>query len=72
MFVPKNELEDFALTRVTLLAAIDALPPRQREAFILWHDGYTQEEIAARMGIAQQTVCEHIASAQATLRESIG
>jgi RNA polymerase sigma factor (sigma-70 family) len=45
-----------------LQAAIDRLPPRCREAFVLKRiEGLSRQEIAERMGIAEQTVSDHIA-----------
>ncbi|MBN9340457.1 MAG: sigma-70 family RNA polymerase sigma factor [Comamonadaceae bacterium] len=44
-----------------LVATIEALPPRCREAFVLHKiDGYTQPEVAARMGISLNMVERHI------------
>lgn len=42
-------------------AALDQLPPRARQAFVLFHvDGLTPREIAARMGISEKTVSWHL------------
>ena len=42
-------------------AALDVLPPRSREAIILRQvNGLSRREIAARMGIAEQTVKWHL------------
>lgn len=42
-------------------AALDALPPRSREAILLRQvNGLSRREIAARMGIAEQTVKWHL------------
>lgn len=48
----------FSKEEITLLAqGIDALPPRCREVFILRRiQGVPQKEIAARLGISEQTV----------------
>lgn len=50
-------------------AAIDALPPRQREALVLSRfDGLSHEEVAEVMGCAPRTVNNHLVRALATLR----
>jgi RNA polymerase sigma factor (sigma-70 family) len=42
-------------------AALDCLPPRSREAIVLRQiDGLSRREIAARMGISEQTVKWHL------------
>lgn len=44
-----------------MAATIEALPPRCREAFVLFKfDGLGQAEIAARMGISANMVAKHI------------
>jgi RNA polymerase sigma factor (sigma-70 family) len=46
-----------------LQLALDRLTPRLREALIMRKvDGLTRPEIAARMGIAERTVSQHLAS----------
>jgi RNA polymerase sigma-70 factor (ECF subfamily) len=55
-----------------LQAAIDVLPPRCREAVLLGRmEGLTGREIAARMGVSQQTVSEHLANGIKTLAEAL-
>ena len=47
-----------------LLATIDALPPRCREAFILHKfDGFPHVEVAQRMGVSRKMVEQHIKNA---------
>lgn len=44
-------------------AALEHLPPRSREAIVLFQiDGLSRREIAARMGIAEKTVTWHLNS----------
>jgi RNA polymerase sigma factor (sigma-70 family) len=55
-----------------LQAAIDALPPRCREAVVLGRmEGLAGREIAARMGVSQQTVSEHLANGIKALAEAL-
>jgi RNA polymerase sigma-70 factor (ECF subfamily) len=58
---------------VRLLAAIDALPPAQREAVLLQQEGeLTLEEIAAVTGANRETVKSRLRYAMAKLRASLG
>lgn len=57
---PDQRLHD-RQTMERLLAIIDALPPRCRQAFALYKfDGLSQIEIAAQMGISVNMVEKHI------------
>lgn len=54
-----------------LLDAIDALPPRCREAFILHKfDGLSHAEVAAQMGISRNMVERHVMLAVAACRRA--
>lgn len=56
-----------------LAAAVDKLPPRCREAFLLTRDhGMSYDEAAATMGISPKTVMVQIGRALASLRKSLG
>jgi RNA polymerase sigma-70 factor (ECF subfamily) len=47
-----------------LQAALDRLPPRCRQAFVMQQiDGLSRQEIAARMGISDKTVMNHLREA---------
>lgn len=49
-----------------LQQAINELPPRQREVFLLHRvEGLTQEEVALQLGISRQMVVKHLARAVA-------
>ncbi|MFT3813308.1 MAG: RNA polymerase sigma factor [Acidovorax sp.] len=60
--------------RVRLLVrAIEGLPDRCREAFVLHRlDGLPQAEVAARMGVSLNMVERHIMLAIATCRKALG
>ena len=51
-----------------LQAALDRLPPRCRQAFVMRQvDGLSRREIAARMGVTEKTVKNHLNEAGRTL-----
>ncbi len=67
---PDNRLADRQEVE-RLLAAIQALPPRCREAFILHKfDGLPQAEVARRMGISVNMVEKHIIRALLTCKRA--
>lgn len=68
---PEGELEAGAI-RGEVQGAIDRLPLRQREVFILsrFH-GLTHQEIADTMGISHRTVANQMMSALHTLRSAL-
>lgn len=54
-----------------MLASIQAMPRRRREAFILHRfDGLSHEEIAQRMGISRSMVEQHVRLAMLACRQS--
>ena len=54
-------------------AALDRLPPRCREAFVLGRiEGLSGREIAARMGVGVATVSEHLANGLCALADILG
>lgn len=53
-------------TLLLLAQAIEELPTRQREVFVLHRiEGLTQEEVAQQLGISRQMVVKHLARAVA-------
>ncbi|HEV2562239.1 MAG TPA: sigma-70 family RNA polymerase sigma factor [Rhizomicrobium sp.] len=55
-----------------LQTALDRLPPRCREVVVLRRiEGLSRPEIAARMGISQDTVSEHLANGIAVLANTL-
>ena len=57
--------------RIDLEAAANSLTDKQRQAFVLWVEGYTQAEIAAMCGIAQQQVSSRISRGIARIQSQI-
>ncbi len=65
------EEEDATATRMALLAALSALPRRQQEAIVLHHlAGLQEAEVAAVLGVAQNTVKTHLKRGLQSLRGS--
>jgi RNA polymerase sigma-70 factor (ECF subfamily) len=65
---PEDALQADELTRA-LQAAIDSLPPRRREILLLSRfDSLSRHEIADLLGLAPQTVANHLALVLAELR----
>jgi len=73
MDVPSPERAAIARDELRRLqAAIDHLPPRCREAFVLGRvEGLTGREIAARMGISEKTASEHLAKGIYAVAETL-
>lgn len=68
---PLEEAADEEL-RAALRAAVDALPPRRREALVLVRfQGLSLEEAAAHMHLSRQTVANHISLALDDLAETL-
>ena len=49
--------------------ALETLTNRQRQAILLWKEGYNQGEIGKLLGITQSAVSEHFAHAVQKLKE---
>jgi RNA polymerase sigma-70 factor (ECF subfamily) len=68
---PDQALERRELQRA-VLAAVDALPPRQRAVFLLRHyEHLSLEEIGRSLGCATGTVKAHLSRATAKVREAL-
>jgi RNA polymerase sigma-70 factor (ECF subfamily) len=68
---PDRRLDEAALEKAVAIA-LENLPERAREAFVLHRfHGKRQAEIAATMGISRRTVENHIARAVRLLREAL-
>ena len=75
LFVPLRRTEraadpvDAALTRVDVLARLEALSPRERELLVAkFYVGLTQDELAAALGMPRGTVSSAISRAAARFR----
>ena len=65
--------EDDAALRMTMVAALAALPRRQREAIVLRHmAGYSERDVAAALGVSTNTVKKHLQRGMEHLRRSFG
>lgn len=65
-------LVERARLAVGIVAAVDALPPEQREAFLLHEDGeMTLDEIGALTGVGRETVKSRLRYALRKLREQL-
>lgn len=61
--------DDQVVLRLTLVAALAALPRRQREAVVLRHlAGFSEAEVCAALGVSQNTVKKHLQRGMARLR----
>jgi RNA polymerase sigma-70 factor, ECF subfamily len=63
------ESEDAIATRLAMVAALDRLPRRQREAVALYYlAGLSEEEVGRALGIAAGTVKSHLHRGLSALR----
>ncbi|MBR1415757.1 MAG: sigma-70 family RNA polymerase sigma factor [Prevotella sp.] len=68
-FITDEEAQERSVSEAALWVAVDALPARQREVFLLAkRDGLTYRAIAERMGISEKTVEHQLSSALKKLR----
>ena len=67
--IPEEEQESRADEEARLWSAIDALPRKRRQIFLLAkRDGFKYEEIATRLGISVHTVRNQMSKALAALK----
>lgn len=70
--IPEEDLESLADEEARLWSAIDALPRKRRQIFLLAkRDGFKYEEIAARLGISVHTVRNQMSKALAALKGAV-
>jgi RNA polymerase sigma factor (sigma-70 family) len=67
----RSSVEEAAVIRMTLAAAVDVLPKRQRQVYDLWKGGHTVKEIAARLAIKEDYCCVALSRLRAALREAL-
>ncbi len=68
-----DELIDTSERDARIWAAIDALPPKCREVFLLSkRDGLSQNEISEKLGISIKTIKNQLTKAFGRLREELG
>jgi RNA polymerase sigma-70 factor (sigma-E family) len=71
--VTDPDIEDQAAIRLTLVAALHALPKRQREVIVLRYlTGFAEAEVAASLGISPGSVKTHMHRGMAALRNHLG
>lgn len=65
-------LDDVAADRLTLQAALDCLPPRQRLAVVLrYYEGLSVKETAEMLGVREGTVKSQVFDALRSLRSAL-
>jgi RNA polymerase sigma-70 factor (ECF subfamily) len=71
---PMSSIEEDAIAnRIALVAALRALPRRQREVIVLRYvAGYPELEVAAALGIAPSSVKTHLKRGMSVLRVDFG
>ncbi|HYB87945.1 MAG TPA: sigma factor-like helix-turn-helix DNA-binding protein [Streptosporangiaceae bacterium] len=71
--LPQTGQPDLATPAALLVAALHALPARQREALVLrYHAGLPESQIAFVMGIPARSVASHVERGTACLRTALG
>jgi RNA polymerase sigma factor (sigma-70 family) len=69
-FDPQAMLEDAEVDELTALA-INRMPERQRECFLMRRGGMSREEVATKLGIRPNTVSVNVTNALADIREAL-
>jgi RNA polymerase sigma factor (sigma-70 family) len=66
------EFKEQLLAKLDLEAALQVLTPKQKAAFLLFAEGYTEREIARQLGLSRPTVQLHLIAARKKLRKILG
>jgi RNA polymerase sigma factor (sigma-70 family) len=69
--VPRDAMTTIAIEH--LIKVIEEMPPeRAKVAFLFWRCGWTNQEIAAALGITPGRVSQQVKAARATLKNELG
>jgi RNA polymerase sigma factor (sigma-70 family) len=72
-FMTEDDDPDDEATRDAIAAALGTLPRRQREVIVLRYlEGFTEEQVARALGVAEGTVKKNGFRARETLRRRLG
>lgn len=63
------EVQEQLFAKLDLATALQVLTPKQKAAFLLFANGYTEAEIAARLNVSQPAVHQLLAKARARLKK---
>ncbi len=63
------EQKEQLLSKLDLEAALQALTPKQKVAFLLFADGHTEREIAQQLGLSRGNVHAYLEAARKKLKK---
>ena len=63
------EQKEQILSKLDLEAALQALTPKQKAAFLLFADGHTEREIAEQLGLSRGNVHAYLEAARKKLKK---
>lgn len=70
--IPEDELQEVSSMEARMWTAIDSLPPKCREVFLMGQrDGMSYEEISESLGISENTVRNQMSKALRIVREGV-